>query len=63
MNKNKCEVSGIIKLVDGEYLLLKYLPEPDDPKFDDLPSELLTIGKQYYLRFTPVENKEEPFNQ
>lgn len=57
MNKNKFEVSEIIKRKDGEYIVLKYIPEPEDPKFDDLPSELLTIGDLHYLKFTPVKKE------
>lgn len=63
MNKNHFITAGTIQLADKEYLLLEYVPDPDDPKHDDLPSEMFEKGKHYYGKFTPVEKEpEEPFN-
>lgn len=71
-NKNKFLLQFIIKHSEGESivitgngrtLILKYLPEPGDPKFDDLPSEQLTINEEYYVTFERVQkDKERPFN-
>lgn len=64
MNKNRFEVEQIINAKDGERILLKYIKEPGDPHFDDLPSELLKPGDEVYGVFTPVKKEEEEtFNQ
>lgn len=63
-NKNRYKVHGILKKVEGESLILDYIPEPGDPKHDDLPSEQLNIGEEYYVTFTPVEKEpEDDFNR
>lgn len=63
-NKNRYKVTGILKKEDGENLILEYVPEPGEPKHDDLPSEQLNVGDHYYLTFTPVKKEpEDDFNK
>jgi hypothetical protein len=63
-NKNRYLLLDIRDTVWGESILMRYMPEHDDPKHDDLPSEQLTPGKEYYVTFAPVEKEPEPeFNK
>lgn len=63
-NKNHFITAGTIQLVDKEYLLLEYVPDPNDPRHDDLPSEILEKGNHYDVTFKSREKEpEEPFNE
>lgn len=64
MNKNRYKVVSITDTEDGEMMLIKYIPEPGDPKHDDLPSEQFHPGDEFYLTAVPVKKEpEEPFNK
>lgn len=63
-NKNKFLITEIIKGIGRESILADYIPEEKDPKHDDLPSEILEVGKSYYVTFTPVNpDQEQEFNK
>lgn len=63
-SKNRYKVIGINQREKHEELILRFIPENDAQRFDELPSEILDKGGEYFLTFTPVEKEEIPeFNQ
>lgn len=58
-NKNRFILTEITLSQGCQTVLMTYLPDKNDPKFDDLPSEILTPGQQYYVTFTPVKKEDE----
>ena len=59
-NKHRILVLEIRDTVKGEEVLYRYLADPNDPQFDDLLSELLQPGIEYFLTFTPVKPQTQP---
>jgi len=57
-NKNRYKVIGINQREKHEELILRFIPENDAQRFDELPSEHLDKGGEYYLTFTPVEKEQ-----
>lgn len=61
-NKNRFLLEEIRDTIPGEKIVIvgHYIPDPNDPKHDDLPSERLQVGREYYVTFTPVIKPTDP---
>lgn len=54
----------IRKTISGEQVLQQYIPETNEPKFDELPSETLKQGVTYIVTYTPIKIDPDPeFNK
>lgn len=54
----------IRKTINGEQVLQQYIPETNEPKFDELPSETLKQGSRYTVTYTPITPEPDPeFNK
>lgn len=58
--KNRYKVIGINQREKHEELVLRFIPENNAQRFDELPSEILDKGREYFITFTPVEQEEIP---
>lgn len=59
-NKNRFLILEIRDTIWGEQVLMQYNPDPDDPKHDDLPSEMWQPGSEYFATLTPVIKPTDP---
>lgn len=58
-NNNHYQLKEIVKGDGYEEIRLRYIRDPADPYFDDLPSEQLRPGEHYNITFVPLNPETE----